>query len=125
MFLSNSNKFKIYRLYFINPVTGKMTSRSCDTKLKSEATKFLKDFNVENSPKPQVDKSRIKLSDVMKRILSHYKLNNSHNTYLSYQNSFRNLIRIVGDKPISFIGKSEIEDFKTGRRLQTPDVYDA
>lgn len=115
MFLSNANKFKIYRLYFVSPVTNKMTSHSCNTKLKSEATKFLKNFRFENSPKPKVDKSYLKLSDVMERIISHYKMNNSCNTFLSYRNSFNNLIRIIGNKPISMIGKSELEEFKSKR----------
>lgn len=115
MFLSNSNKFKTYYLFFVNPLTGKMTSRSCKTKLKSEATKFLKDFKFENKKKPEIDKSILKLSDVREKILSHYKINNSHNTFLSYRNSYVNLIRIIKDKTISSISKSDIEEFKLQR----------
>ncbi|MBS1517000.1 MAG: tyrosine-type recombinase/integrase [Bacteroidetes bacterium] len=92
-----------------------MTSRSCKTKLKSEATKFLKDFKFENKKKPEIDKSILKLSDVREKILSHYKINNSHNTFLSYRNSYVNLIRIIKDKTISSISKSDIEEFKLQR----------
>jgi hypothetical protein len=35
--------------------------------LKSEATKFLKDFKFENKKKPEIDKSILKLSDVRKK----------------------------------------------------------
>ncbi|MDQ3022042.1 MAG: hypothetical protein M3R36_15945 [Bacteroidota bacterium] len=92
-----------------------MTSRSCNTKLKGEATKFLKNFKFEVSKKPEVDKSFLRLSDVREKIIYHYKMNNAHNTFLSYQNSFNNLIRIIKDRPISSIDKSDIEDFKLKR----------
>lgn len=115
MFLSNSNKYKIYYLFYINPLTNKMTSRSCNTKLKSDATKFLKDFKFETTKKPEINKSILKLSDVREKILSHYKMNNSYNTFLSYRNSFDNLIRIIKDKQISCINKSDIEEFKLKR----------
>lgn len=115
MFLSNANKYKKYYLYFVNPLTNKMTARSCNTKLKSEATQFLKDFKFENTKKPEIDKSILKLSDVRGKILSHYEMNNSYNTFLSYRNSFDNLIRIIKDKQISSINKSDIEEFKLKR----------
>lgn len=115
MFLSNSNKFKTYYLYYVSPLTNKMTSISCKTKLKGEATKFLKDFKFENSRKPEIDKSCLKLSDVREKIISHYKMNNSYNTFLSYRNSYDNLIRIISNKPISSIGKSDIEEYKLKR----------
>ncbi|MEO7356800.1 MAG: tyrosine-type recombinase/integrase [Ignavibacteria bacterium] len=92
-----------------------MTSLSCRTKLKGEATKFLQNFKFENSQKPQIDKSYLKLSDVRERIISHYKMNNAHNTFLSYRNSFDSLMRVIANKPISSIGKSDIEDFKNKR----------
>ncbi len=92
-----------------------MTSRSCNTKLKSEANQFLKNFKFEHSQKPKIDRSSLKLSEVRERIISHYNINNAHNTFLSYRNSYDNLMRIIGDLPISIIDKSIIEDFKTKR----------
>jgi len=115
MFLSNSNKTRTYYIYFISPVTNKRTSRSCKTKLKREATKFLQNFKFESSKKPKIDKSILKLSDVRERIISHYKTNNSKNTFLSYRYTFDNFMRIIGDKYISLINKSDFEDFKLQR----------
>lgn len=115
MFLSNSNKTGTYYIYFISPVTNKRTSRSCKTKLKREATKFLQNFKFETSKKPEIDKSILKLSDVREKIISHYKMNNSYNTFLSYRNTYDNLVRLIGDNFVSLINKSDIEDFKMKR----------
>lgn len=115
MFLSNSNKSRTYYIYYISPFTNKRTSRSCKTKVKREAKKFLQDFKFETSRKPEIDKSILKLSDVREKIISHYKMNNSHNTFLSYRNTYDNLIRLIGNNFISLINKSDIEDFKMKR----------
>lgn len=55
MFLSNANKSKTYYIFYVNPVTNKRTSRSCKTKLKKEAIKYLLDFKFETSNRPQVN----------------------------------------------------------------------
>jgi len=115
MFLSNANKSKTYYLYFLNPVTNKVTSRSCKTKLKSEALRVMKEFKIGNSPRSKIDISSLKLSTVRDKLLSHYQSNNSKNTFLSYRNSFDNLSRIIGDMFISSIGKSDLEEFKLRR----------
>jgi site-specific recombinase XerD len=115
MYLSNANKTKTYYLYFVNPLTNNITSRSCKTKLKSEATNFLKNFKIQNSNCLKADKSPLRLSDIKDRILSHYKMNNAFQTYRSIKSTFENLIRLIGDKNISIIGKSDIEDFKNKR----------
>ena len=57
----------------------------------------------------------LKLSYVKDRILTHYKSNVSHNTFLSYRNSFNNFIRINGDKEISSINKTDLEEYKIRR----------
>lgn len=115
MYLSNANKTKTYYLYFVNPLTNKITSRSCNTKLKREATNFLKNFEVQVSNCVKIDRSSLRLSDVKGRIFSHYKMNNAPQTYKSVKSSYENLIRHIGDKNISLIGKSDIEDFKLKR----------
>ncbi|MBK9403914.1 MAG: phage integrase family protein [Ignavibacteria bacterium] len=122
MFLSNSNKTKTYYIYFDSPVTNKRTSRSCKTKLKSEANKFLQNFRFESSKKPSIDRSALKLSSVRQRIISHYKINNSINTFLSYRNTYDNLMRLIGDKYLSIINKSDIEDFKLKRSKEVSFV---
>ncbi|MDQ3020102.1 MAG: site-specific integrase [Bacteroidota bacterium] len=115
MYLSNSNSSKTYYLYFVNPATNKITSRSCKTKSKSEAKQFLKDFNVNQSGKVQINKTFLKLSSVKDRILSFYKLNFAKKTYICNKSTFENLIRLIGDKYINSINKSDIEDFKIKR----------
>ena len=122
MFLSNSNKTKTYYIYFVSSVTNKRTSRSCKTKLKSEANKFLQNFRIESSKKPAIDRSVLKLSNVRQRIISHYKINNSVNTFLSYRNTYDNLMRLIGDKYLSIINKSDIEDFKLKRSKEVSFV---
>ena len=59
-----------------------------------------------------------KLSDVKTKILLHYKSNNSANTYLSYRNSFINFIRLIGDKNINQVNKSDLEDYKIKRSTE-------
>lgn len=122
MFLSNANKTKTYYLYFVNPLTNKITSRSCKTRLKSEAIKCLKNFRFQALDSIQADKSMIKLSDVRTRLLTHYKTNNAKNTFLSLQNTYINLLRIVGDKYISLINKADIEDFKIKRSKEVNPI---
>ncbi len=122
MFLSNSNKTKTYYIYFVSSVTNKRTSRSCKTKLKSEANKFLQNSRIESSKKPAIDRSVLKLSNVRQRIISHYKINNSVNTFLSYRNTYDNLMRLIGDKYLSIINKSDIEDFKLKRSKEVSFV---
>ena len=122
MFLSNSNKTKTYYIYFVSSVTNKRTSRSCKTKLKSEANKFLQNSRIESSKKPAIDRSVLKLSSVRQRIISHYKINNSINTFLSYRNTYDNLMRLIGDKYLSIINKSDIEDFKLKRSKEVSFV---
>lgn len=99
-----------------------MTIRSCNTKFKCEATQFLEKFKFENTSKPQINKSFLKLSDVREKIISHYKMNNSYNTYLSYRNSYDNIVRIIKVKSISSIDKSDFENFKLIRSKEINSV---
>ncbi len=112
MYLSNANKSKTYYLYFVNPITNNLTSRSCKTKIKREAKEFLKNFRIENIDCPKEIPTNLKLSDIKERILSHYKMNNALQTYRSVKSTLENLIRHIGNKPISSVNKSDIEDFK-------------
>lgn len=60
----------------------------------------------------------LKLSDVKTKILLHYKSNNSANTFLSYRNSYNNFIRLIGDKNITQVNKSDLEDYKIKRSTE-------
>lgn len=55
------------------------------------------------------------LSQVKVRLFENYKLNYSVNTCLSYENSYDNLIRLIGDKDVNSVQKSDLEDFKLKR----------
>ncbi len=68
------------------------------------------------------DKSSLKLSEVKKRIFSHYRNNNSYNTYRSYKSTFENLIRLVGDKELDMITKVDFEDFKIKRSKEVSSI---
>lgn len=62
-------------------------------------------FSIANS-------NSLKLSDLNDRIMAHYKSNVSANTLRSYQSSFNNFLRIVGDKMVCQINKADLEEFK-------------
>ena len=72
----------------------------------------MKNFRIEKFISPKVVKTNLKLTDIRVRILSHYKMNNAVQTYRSVKGSIDNLIRIIGNKPVSDINKAYIEDFK-------------
>lgn len=64
----------------------------------------------------------IRLSDVRKRLFSHYQINVSNNTFLSYKNTFNNFIRLIGDKEVFAITKVDFEDFKIKRSKEVNRV---
>lgn len=121
MYLSNSNKTKTYYLYYLNPETNRITSRSCKTKIKSEALKFLNAFRSEIRVKPTIRKNQ-RLSGVRTELFTNIALNNSKNTFRSYLSSFENLIRIIGDKYISEVNKFDLEYFKSIRMKEVNSV---
>ncbi len=57
----------------------------------------------------------LRLSEAQDKISNYYKSNNSHNTFRSYLNSYKSLIRIIGDKKNDLICKADIEEFKIVR----------
>lgn len=77
--------------------------------------KQLKEFNFEGLYKSKKSTSALKLSDVKEKLYSHYRTNISKNTFLSYRNTFENLIRLIGDENIHSIAKADFEDFKIKR----------
>lgn len=106
MYISNSNKAKVYYVYYINPATGKITSKSLRTRDRTEALRLFAEFK-----NPVV----LKLSDVKDLLFSYVNRNNSRNTYRSYLLTYNHFIRIAGDKPVRDINKNDIEVFKAAR----------
>lgn len=106
MYISNSNKAKIYYVYYINTATGKITSKSLRTKDRTEALRLFAEFK---SP------AALRLSDVRGLLFAYIDRNNSRNTYRSYLLTYNHFIRIAGDKPVQDINKNDIEVFKSVR----------
>lgn len=115
MFLSKrQNGF--YYLFNKDELTGKMKMISCKTKYKPEAMKFLSNFK-NNSKEAQTQKSNFiyYTEDLKKEVMKYVSDNFRHGTLLLYKNAFKDLLRIVGNKPIKLVSISDIENFKSIR----------
>ena len=66
--------------------------------------------------------SNFKLSEVKDQLMNHYKINCTKNTFRSYESSFTNLIRLIGDKEINSINRADLEDFKIKRSSEVSQV---
>lgn len=115
MFLfKNSNGY--YYLYFNCETTGKRKKVSCKTKYKPEATRFLSNFK--NQSKQLHNKNTLQVfyvNDLQREVLKYVSDNLRLGTLLLYKNAFKDLLRIIGNKPIKLITISEIEKFKSTR----------
>jgi integrase/recombinase XerD len=63
-----------------------------------------------------------KLSEVKDQLMNHYKINCTKNTFRSYESSFTNFIRLIGDKEINSINRADLEDFKIKRSSEVSQV---
>jgi len=66
--------------------------------------------------------SFLKLSDVNERIFASYKSDIAPNTFRSYKSSFNSFIRLIGDKNINMISKSDLEEYKLKRSKEVNPV---
>ncbi len=123
MFLSNKNKSKIYRLFYLNE-SGKRTCISTGSKSKAEALNFLKNFN-ENIKSKKVIKRNYTLSDIQKPILEVIKTNFSKKNLEGYNLQFRKLINFLGNRFLENVIQSDVESYKKMRieaGLKIPSV---
>jgi integrase/recombinase XerD len=111
MFLFKRNN-GVYYLNFLDS-KGKRQTLTTGCKLKSDALKFLKNFQEEIKKKSDIDKRDLNLSDVRKNLFGYYVHNISKETLRCYRVTFEALIRIIGDKRINEIYPGDIENFKT------------
>jgi integrase len=121
MYLSK-NHSGVYYLYFVNPVTNKITSRSTKTRNKSEALKFLKTFSELNRPKKEIISNNVTMKDVKDRLFNYFKTTVTKGTYISYLATFDNFIRLIGNKEIIDVTGADIENFKLQRVKEVKPV---
>lgn len=111
MFLSKGYK-GVYYLYYNDEVTGKRQKISTKSKLKSEAKKFLKEFNPERKPMKQ---QLIYLETLQYEVLKYTNSNLSPATHRLYITAFKNLLSFLGNKPIKQITTKELDNYKNKR----------
>lgn len=114
MFLSKGYK-GFYYLYFKDETTGKRNKVSTRTKQKSEANKFLKDFNVIQSQDQPNQTLEISLIELQEEIKKYVKNHFTFKTYQIYEGVLRNLIKIIGNKALRLINIQDIEQYKAQR----------
>jgi integrase/recombinase XerD len=117
MFLSKGEK-GVYYLYFINPLSGKRNRVSTLKKTKHEARQFERDFKVSdyvNSKSEQRSQAPKYLLELYKEFISYAQVNLTHSTVQLYEMSFKDFIKIVGNKPLQQLSIRDIEYFKSVR----------
>lgn len=105
-----------YYLYIKDDLTGKRKAISCKTKYKADAMKFISNFKSNSAE--QIKKTTnhvLYLADLQREVLKYVSDNLRLGTLLLYRNAFKDLIRIIGNKPIKLISNSDIEKFKSFR----------
>lgn len=85
---------------------------SCQTKIKSEAMIFLKNYEKNLEKQLEETDRELKLSDIKDSILSYIRTNKSKGSYEKYEFTFRKMLEIIGDKKIIEIDFNEIEKYK-------------
>jgi integrase len=114
MFLSKSKRTGKYYLYYVD-ISGKRKSISTKTKYKPDATKFLKNFNVNQNKTVKKDLTVFYVADLQREVLKYAESNFRLSTVQIYRRVFKDALRIIGNKPVKLITASEIERYKTVR----------
>lgn len=115
MFLSKrQNGF--YYLFINDEHTGKRKMISCKTKYKPEAMKFLSNFkNTSKDLHKQNSTNVLQLSDLQTEVLKYVSDNLRNSTCQIYKRVFKDLLRIIGNRPLKLITISDIENYKSFR----------
>ena len=109
MFLSKKGKYW-YVIYTVE-LTGRRTSISTKSKLKSDAYKFLSEFKDKLKPKQRL----ISLLDLKSEVLKHISYHLRKSTILLYETAFRNMEKLWGNILVKFITLNHIEKYKIYR----------
>jgi integrase/recombinase XerD len=112
MFLSKGYK-GYYYLYYIDELTGKRKKISTKTKLKAEANQFLKLFNPDK--KEQKKQPLIYLGQFQAEVMKYVINNLTKSSIHIYCSVFKNMVKVLGDKPIKHITFNDIELYKSER----------
>ena len=111
MFITKARNGYFYLYYNTN---GKRKKVSTLTKNKSQALKFLRDFTQDIKPSTPIPKS-YSLLELRTPILNYVQSNYAKDTLAQYINTFKNLLRILGDIKIEHFGIMEMEHYKNIR----------
>ncbi len=112
----------IYHVVFTD-TSRKRLKRSTHARHKPEAEKFLASFN----PSQVETRNRLRvtlLSAFAREYGEQYRKKHTLKTQASYQSAFRELIRIVGDIPVSSVGVRMIESF-LAKKIEEASVWTA
>jgi site-specific recombinase XerD len=111
MFISK-RKNKVYYLFYTGS-DGKNKMRSCKTKIKSEALKFLTTFRESSKIQKEVIFANYKISDLQTELIGFAKTNYRYKTVKEYKSIFNNFINVIGDIRLKLITVQQIEAYKT------------
>jgi len=106
----------IYYLYFNLPGSNVRKKISTRTTKRSQAIKFLKEFEQQGIPESSETSSKpICLSVLFKEILGYAKVNYESKTYALYCHSLKNIISCLGDRLVDSLTQRDFENFKAIR----------
>jgi integrase len=117
MFLFKQKKTGIYYLYY-NDNSGKRKKVTTKTKIKPEAMKFLKNFNVNQNKTVKNNFNVLTVSDLQKEVMKYVYSNFRKSTSELYRITFNEFLRVIGNKPIKLINSSDIEHYKSVRNTE-------
>lgn len=117
MFISNKNRFRYYYLYFTNPDTGKITRISTKTKLKTEALKFVSEYNQKLKEKSElkIHRGAVYIKDIETDILNYVKSNFTNSTLSIYRTALKHFGAEFGGVALNSITVKQVEDYKQKR----------
>jgi integrase len=121
MFLSKNSNGRYY-IYYDKP-DGKRTSISTKTKLKSEALKFLTNFENEQKQRAQEKVTAISLKKLLFEYLKYSETIHSRNTTLSIKSTVNSLNGYFGETNFASIDRNKISQYLHFRmKASTPYV---
>lgn len=113
MFISK-RKNGYYYLFVKDDLTSKRIMVSCKTKKKSEALKFLNQYDNSLHSKSN-NKILLSVFQLQAEVMKYVTDNLRHSTTLIYKRVFRDFLRIIGDKHLRLITVKDIEGYKSKR----------
>jgi len=118
MFLSKRSNGVYYLWYYDEG--GKIRKVSSKTHSKPEAQKFLKDF-IQNGKEKKSRIRTIPLGQFQEEFLAYSATNHSPKTTRAFLTAFREFTRVIGEKPIRFVGVRDIEQFLSVKKSEASE----